>query len=131
MTAKFPPEAARQAGRAAISIKSNHRATTAAGTQPDSLKPRGVENEAMRVIAAQSRLRELQVLHWRLLELERVAAQPQAYPHERLRPARALYGPARWKWIGARCGLHWREVQLWLDDAETIIAARLAAGKVR
>lgn len=128
MSNHFPPSAARRAGRAAISVKANHRATTAAGTQPDSLRPRGVENEAMRAIAAQAEAASLRALHVRLMELERIAAQPYAYPHEYQRPARPLYGPARWRWIGARVGLHWREVQLWLDDADRVLAARIAAG---
>lgn len=124
----FPLRAARRAGRATIAVKSNPNSITADGSQQSSQKPRGVENEAMRAIAASSSLSQLQALHVRLLELERIAAQPQAFPHVRGRPPRALYGVARWQWIGRQLWMSWREVKLWLDDADAVIAMRLAAG---
>jgi hypothetical protein len=124
----FPLRAARRAGRSTICVKSSPGSVGADGTQVSSQKPRHVENEAIRAIAASASVSELQALHVRLVELERIAAQPDGYKHVRNRPARALYGLARYRWIGGQIGMGWREVQMWLDDADAVLALRIAAG---
>ncbi len=127
----FPLRAARRAGRSTIAVKSSIGSVQADGTQVSSQKPRHVENEAMRAIAAEGSVSELQALHVRLIELERIAAQPDSYKHVRNRPARALYGAARYQWIGKCLWMDWREVKLWLDNADAVLMLRIRAGLER
>lgn len=124
----FPCQAARNAGRSTIAVKTSRNSIGADGAQSASCKPRHVENEAMRAIAAQADTGELRALHIRLLELERIATQPERYPYERRRPARALYGISCWRWIGGQLGLSWREVKAWLEDIDDVLTARIRAG---
>lgn len=124
----FPLRAARHAGRSTIAVKSSLNSIQPDGTQAASQKPRGVENEAMRCIAAQASVTELRALHVRIIQLERIGRQPQNFPHERFRPARELRGMALYRWIGGQLHLKWNEVKLWLEDADTVIAGRIRAG---
>jgi hypothetical protein len=124
----FPLNAAKGAGISAISVKSSPRENNAIGGQPASFKPRSIENDAIRAIAAQADAAPLQALQERLIELERIAAQPSAYPDEAHRPARPLYGKARYHWIGRRVGMGWREVQFMLQDTERQLICNIRAG---
>lgn len=124
----FPRNAAKGAGISAISVKSSPRENNAIGGQPDSLKPRHIENAAFRAIAAQADAAPLDELYQRIIELERIAAQPNAYPDEAHRPARPLYGKARYHWIGRRVGLGWHTVKLTLEDAEQRLIRNMRAG---
>lgn len=127
MTDQFPKRAAKNAGKAYITLPVSISSTQADGTMANCRKPLHVENDAMKRIAASEGVRELDEIHLLVLYWERVGRFPELYP-KRIRPRAPLNGQPLFDFIGKRSRREPLTIVVLLAEAEKILRQRVNAG---